>query len=82
MRSGTQRVQAVQRVVSPVSTNTAADAADAAAASSSSDSSSQLVELLSLRVPAISKTAVSDAADFLPGRLLQSLSYTDTHTVR
>lgn len=57
--SGAQRVQTVQGVVSPVA---------------SSSSFSQLVELLSLWVPAISETAVSDAAHFLTGRFLQSLS--------
>lgn len=61
--SGAQRVQTVQRVVSPVST-------------SFSSSSSHLIELLSLRVPAITKTAVSDVVAFLTGRFLQSLSYT------
>lgn len=65
--SGTQRVQAVQGVVSPVS-------------ASASSSSSQLIELLSLWVPAISKTAVSDVAAFLTGRFLESLSYTHKHT--
>lgn len=63
MGSRAQRVQAVQGVVSPVS---------------ASASSSQLVEFLSLRVPVISKTAVSDVAAFLTGRFLQSLSYTHT----
>lgn len=63
--SGTQRIQAVQGVVPPVSATT-----------TSSSSSSQMGELLSLRVPIVSKTAVSDVAAFLTGRILQSLSHT------
>lgn len=59
MSPGAQRVQAVQGVVSPVSAS----------------SFPLLIVFLSLRIPVISETAVSDAAAFLAGQFLESLSY-------
>lgn len=64
MGSRAQRVQAVQGVLSPVS----------------SSCSSQWERLLSLRVPAVSKTTVSDTAASLAGRLLQNLPHARTST--